>query len=762
MNKFKNVLTMLFLLSATLAIPFHANATASSESVSKPVFELASADKKFDKIALTLASQKINIKNLHRAIDQLDKLSDQAQDCVVNTTAQINEIDSQIKEIIGRENASKERVDAQYLEKQKTKLADRQAKCQLFMIRANEALSLYRNRMLSLRQQITFTRGYTIFKRAELVHDDIQKLVLPEITDSLLPWGGIVTGLLATTIAIFATVLIRGMRSGLRKVIRRRLIGFSQIFFVFMGLSAVFLWIANYSPFIEDSDNILFQQILVEIGMVAVAMLATQLIMGIRRFDIALQWYGFAPDFLRKLIQFIILLSGISLIGSTSLTLLGSGQDLKQFYSSMMMMVSLLATIYFSYYFFIKHQRFLSDGQIKVVNRIIWGIVFTLVALDLAGFYVLAANAARVFFSLLLISGLSLVLLKGLGQAYHYLNYAPKAQASMKYYFGYQTAPPYFELALLKVIIQIIIILGLFYLFAYLIGEINYFIDNFLNYIINGFKLAGLAFRPMLWLIGLFVFCVIVILFRYISRRYSLQSIKDGEEETQVALASILLYVGFTFAIIMGLLVAGFSFTSLAIIAGALSVGIGLGLQSIVNNFFSGLILLIEKPIKAGDRISINGVEGFVKKVRVRSTQIETPANEDIIVPNSDLITQQVTNFMFSDNSWRVKCSVGVAYGSDIELVRQVLLDIARNHNEVLNTRGQKPRVLFREFADSSLVFELWCMISDVNNKYNVASDLNFAIDKAFRAQNIEIAFPQRDVHIKFDPAKRPPDEDIV
>lgn len=226
---------------------------------------------------------------------------------------------------------------------------------------------------------------------------------------------------------------------------------------------------------------------------------------------------------------------------------------------------------------------------------------------------------------------------------------------------------------------------------------------------------------------------------RAISTSISRHQQFENEEETQVAIASILTYVGFSIAVISGLLVAGFNFTGLAIIAGALSVGIGLGLQSIVNNFVSGIILLIEKPIRPGDRINIDGVEGFVKKIRVRSTQILTPVNEDIIIPNSDLITRRVVNYMLTDNYWRVNCEVSVAFGTNLNLVKDILLEIANKHDDVVKSGRNKPVVLFTSFADSALTFQLWCMIKDVNKKSTVKSELNFSIEEAFRKHDISI-----------------------
>ena len=196
--------------------------------------------------------------------------------------------------------------------------------------------------------------------------------------------------------------------------------------------------------------------------------------------------------------------------------------------------------------------------------------------------------------------------------------------------------------------------------------------------------------------------------------------------------------------------VAGFDFSNIAIIAGALSVGIGFGLQNIVNNFVSGLVLLFERPIRKGDWIVVGQTEGYVKDIQIRATRIQTFDRSDVIVPNSELISGQVTNWVLSTKSGRAIIPVGVAYGSDTEKVRDILMEIAETNNEI-DTSGYmpKPRVLFREFGDSSLNFELRVFMKEVDNRLSLISDINFAIDKAFREAEIEIPFPQRDLHVK-------------
>jgi small-conductance mechanosensitive channel len=185
-------------------------------------------------------------------------------------------------------------------------------------------------------------------------------------------------------------------------------------------------------------------------------------------------------------------------------------------------------------------------------------------------------------------------------------------------------------------------------------------------------------------------------------------------------------------------------------VAGALSVGIGFGLQNIVNNFVSGLILLFERPIRKGDWIVVGGTEGYVKEIQIRSTRIQTFDRSDVIVPNSELISNQVTNWVLTNKTGRAVIPVGVAYGTDTEKVRNILLAIVENCESVDKTGlVPKPLVLFRGFGDSCLDFELRVFLYNIDNRLSVISEINFAIDKAFREAGIVIPFPQRDLHVK-------------
>jgi len=272
------------------------------------------------------------------------------------------------------------------------------------------------------------------------------------------------------------------------------------------------------------------------------------------------------------------------------------------------------------------------------------------------------------------------------------------------------------------------------------------------SFAIDGFTIGSLKVMPariLLSLVSLTIMLGINSWFRArLEKTWLLRTrIERGARE---AMATISGYTGVAIAILIALSIAGVEFGNLAIIAGALSVGIGFGLQNIVNNFVSGLILLFERPIKTGDWIVVGGTEGYVKRISIRSTQIQTFDQADIIVPNSELISGQVTNWMLKDIKGRIRIPIGVAYGSDTGLIHDVLMDVAKqNPMVVIDGSSPEPKVLFMEFGDSALLFELRVFIHNIDKRYQATSDLNFAIDAAFRENNITIPFPQRDVHIK-------------
>lgn len=268
-----------------------------------------------------------------------------------------------------------------------------------------------------------------------------------------------------------------------------------------------------------------------------------------------------------------------------------------------------------------------------------------------------------------------------------------------------------------------------------------------------GFNIGGVHIPSVAKLFSaILVFIVIMAITKLVQRGVLRGPLAHSRADVGVqnSLITLLGYAGLVIALFASISSLGFDLGNLALIAGALSVGIGFGLQSIVNNFVSGLILLFERPIKVGDWIVTPSGEGTVKKISVRSTEIETFDRSSIIVPNSELISSTVTNWTHKDKIGRIKVPVGVSYNADPELVREILMKCARAHPLVV--AYPEPFVTWMDFGASSLDFEIRAYLNDISKGLQVRTDLRFAIFKALAEAGIEIPFPQHDVHIKSTP----------
>lgn len=274
------------------------------------------------------------------------------------------------------------------------------------------------------------------------------------------------------------------------------------------------------------------------------------------------------------------------------------------------------------------------------------------------------------------------------------------------------------------------------------------------NLAIHALLTAGFKVGSLRITVGLVVIALACI-YGSILASYGLQAVltqtvfsqKDLERGVRIAISRLIHYSFFVVGFILALVALGLKLTNITIIGGALGVGIGFGLQGIVNNFVSGLILLFERPIKIGDFITIGNQWGEIKEIGLRATVVQTFDRSNIVVPNSDLVSNAVTNWTLYDRFMRLIVPVGVAYGSDMALVTENLMECAETNSKVM--RMPEPQILFRRFGESSLEFELRVWISNLGERLVVESELHHEIDRRFRQAGIEIAFPQRDLHIR-------------
>ena len=215
------------------------------------------------------------------------------------------------------------------------------------------------------------------------------------------------------------------------------------------------------------------------------------------------------------------------------------------------------------------------------------------------------------------------------------------------------------------------------------------------------------------------------------------------------AIQSIVYYTMLVVAVLLSLEIAGVPLTALAFFGGAIALGFGFGSQNVINNFISGLILLIERPIRIGDLVTINGEQGVIAAIGARATKLESYMGTTFVVPNSIILENSVTNWNMPTASIKSVIGVGVAYGSDTGKVRTLLEGVMNGHSMV--SESSENTIMFVNFGDSSLDFEIHCRIHPKNvlEAKSFESDVRFTIDEEFRKNGIEIPFPQRDVHVK-------------
>lgn len=299
----------------------------------------------------------------------------------------------------------------------------------------------------------------------------------------------------------------------------------------------------------------------------------------------------------------------------------------------------------------------------------------------------------------------------------------------------------------MSLLITPLLILCFLYSLLRLWGVPGTFMLHGLKKLIFGFKVGGIEISLIAITTGLIVFAVSLTLVRLAKKRLSTNLLNriNMDEGIKHSLVSGTGFIGIIISVILAIVAMGVDLSNLAVIAGALSVGIGFGLQDVIKNLVSGIIILFERPFKVGDWVIIDGEEGKIKQINIRSTELETWTRKSVIIPNATLISNSLTNLTHENNWQRQTIAVGVSYDSDADVVTKLLLECVKSCKKVAKTPA--PYVIFKDFGSSSLDFEVRYYISDIWNGWSAASDIRYEILRRFRQENINIAYPQLVIH---------------
>ncbi len=300
---------------------------------------------------------------------------------------------------------------------------------------------------------------------------------------------------------------------------------------------------------------------------------------------------------------------------------------------------------------------------------------------------------------------------------------------------------------LMSLIITPVLVMFLAYSLLRLWGVPGNFMLSGIKKLVFGFKVGGIQISIIAILTGILVFLISLTVVRVMRRRIANNVLNriNMDEGIKHSLISGFGFTGFVISAILAMVAMGVDLSNLAVIAGALSVGIGFGLQDVIKNFVSGIIILFERPFKVGDWVILSGEEGKIKQINIRSTELETWTRRSVIIPNATLISSSLVNLTHGNNWQRQTVAVGVSYDSDADMVTKLLLECARSCKKVAKIPA--PYVVFKEFGSSSLDFELRFYVSDIWNGWTAGSDVRYEILRRFREENINIAYPQIVVH---------------
>ncbi len=299
------------------------------------------------------------------------------------------------------------------------------------------------------------------------------------------------------------------------------------------------------------------------------------------------------------------------------------------------------------------------------------------------------------------------------------------------------------ELSIIRVLFNLPILFVVLFGLMEIWGASSYEIQSLILDLQNGVQIFGLTIYPSRLIHAANEFCILLLLGRALAVYISNSPRFTQEKHRKATVVALITYIMFSAALIVALVIAGINFSGIALIAGALSVGIGFGLQNLASDFVSGLILLITKPVKIGDHVVINASEGYITKIGLFSTQMTTLLQSNVIFPNATLINQALNNYTLHDKMWRLNIQIYVEISTDLKVAEQIMIETARKNPNVITTPPNLPSVLFEltllPSGMQAVVLDLWCVIQDVDIKHIVTSQLNTQLVKEFAEAGVKM-----------------------
>ncbi len=705
-------------------------------------FDAQSATMQIDDINHQLSIRTFNYEELYSTVKLIKGLQEQANECINNGKIQLQNIDDLLKNnAVSSELTKEQDIRYQYLTSKRAMNAKITAECVFFNYRAQELLN-------DINAKMAHTHLSTLLKKTAPIWSLLDKQLFFSVhinKNVFYHYSGIdrlnnadfIMLALILIIGITCTFLLRkksikdetpknsAIKYSIIKTFSEDLPFLAPIFFAALYLHWVLF---NVKPI--PGITLLFDGLLAYLLIITLVRLCLTLM---AQYSSSLNEH-LVQDILKR---FTVLLTLLLLGYKSAISLKGQWlpPPLIHFRFTVFITLLNLALWWLSWLIFqmpfFKRQHSLplrAIAKILLAEIFIFTIIMAWFGYNDFAIYFIPNMIATLLVIMIVIKGTHI-----LSSIYYVLD-DPNSSLSKKIHswMGLSSRKKLIELLVIRFILSVGLIVFSMFIFMKIWGVSQYYIDHWKGVYLTGFSIYGFNIWPQRIVRGIIMFCLIVMIGRGLSTYIGKSRSFRGETYRQDTIATLVTYTIFAFAVFIALLIAGIDFSNLALIAGALSIGIGFGLQHLASDLVSGIILLIRKPVAPGDLVIIDDTEGYIKKIRLLSTQITTLSHADVIIPNSNLINKSFTNYTFHNNKiCRIGSQIILDSNTDLELARKILINVANSNPYVIQELPYDATVRFSLTPAHNNLFvivDLWYFIKDVDLKESISSDINFAI----------------------------------